>query len=347
MERSTQMTIKVLVVDRSAVRRRSLAEIVDAARGLSVVGVAANLLAAKSLIGGLAPDVLVVAVPLPGEDGVDFLGQLAGLRPMPVVLVSAAGSAASEAAILALESGGATELVSRPRVDDAAGRARFAAELTAKTFVAAKGGGRRTEVPRRVPRLAGAVGNPPIICVGASTGGTDAVRRFLEGMPADCPPILVVQHMPETFTASFAARLNALAAPTVLEARGNEPIEPGMVFVAPGHSHLRIKPAQGGYMTDLFRGPPVNHHRPSVDVLFESAAECVGSRAVGVILTGMGRDGALGLLKMRRAGARTYGQDEASSVVYGMPREADLIGAVEVVSPIDDMARQVLIGVGS
>jgi two-component system chemotaxis response regulator CheB len=199
-------------------------------------------------------------------------------------------------------------------------------------------------------RDAGASGSavrPPvntgrIVFVGASTGGTEAVKTFLQGIPADCPPILVVQHMPESFTGSFAARLNGLCKPRVIEARGGESLTAGTVYIAPGHSHLRIKRGGAGYLTELLSTPPVNRHRPSVDVLFDSAAELVGRNAIGVILTGMGKDGACGLLRMRAAGARTFGQDEASCVVYGMPREAAMIGAVEEVATLDSISRRVL-----
>jgi len=181
-----------------------------------------------------------------------------------------------------------------------------------------------------------------IIFVGASTGGTEAIKQFLQGIPADCPPILVVQHMPESFTASFARRLDSLCKPKIIESKGDEPVASGIVYVAPGHSHLRIKRGAAGYMTELLASPPVNRHRPAVDVLFDSAADLVGRQAVGVIMTGMGKDGAQGLLRMRRAGARTFGQDEASCVVYGMPREAFLIGAVEVQCSLEELACRVM-----
>ncbi|MBS1189649.1 MAG: response regulator receiver modulated CheB methylesterase [Rhodocyclaceae bacterium] len=182
-----------------------------------------------------------------------------------------------------------------------------------------------------------------IIFVGASTGGTEAIKHFLLGMPANCPPILVVQHMPESFTPSFARRLDSLCAPKVIEAQGNEQLENGTVHIAPGHSHLRVRRGGAGYVTELLTTPPVNRHRPAVDVLFDSAAQVVGRQAIGVILTGMGKDGAQGLLRMRQAGGRTFGQDEASCVVYGMPREAFLIGAVEEQCSLDDMARRILL----
>lgn len=181
-----------------------------------------------------------------------------------------------------------------------------------------------------------------IIFVGASTGGTEAVRVFLLGIPSDCPPILIVQHMPESFTGSFAARLDTLCQPRVIEVKGGEAIESGTVYIAPGHSHMQIKRSGAGYVTELLKTPPFNRHRPSVDVLFDSAAEVVGRNAIGVILTGMGKDGACGLLHMRKAGARTFGQNEASCVVYGMPREAAEIGAVEEVASLNELPRKVL-----
>ena len=172
------------------------------------------------------------------------------------------------------------------------------------------------------------------------------MKTFLLGIPADCVPILIVQHMPESFTGSFAARLNSLCKPRVIEAQGGEVLESGVVYIAPGHSHLKIRRTPSGYLTELLKTPPVNRHRPSVDVLFDSAAEIVGKNAIGVILTGMGKDGACGLLRMRQAGARTFGQDEASCVVYGMPREAALIGAVEEVASLGELPRRVLQSLG-
>ncbi len=190
------------------------------------------------------------------------------------------------------------------------------------------------------------VGVGRIVFVGASTGGTEAVKTFLLGIPENCPPIMIVQHMPESFTGSFAARLNSLCKPRVVEAQGGEVLTAGTVYVSPGHSHLRVRRVGGTYMTELLKTAPVNRHRPSVDVLFESAAEIVGRNAIGVILTGMGKDGASGLLKMRQAGARTFGQDEASCVVYGMPREAALIGAVEETASLAMLAQRVLAVLG-
>ena len=205
---------------------------------------------------------------------------------------------------------------------------------------------KQCEATGAVPR--GLLSAGRIVFVGASTGGTEAVKTFLSGIPENCPPILIVQHMPESFTGSFAARLNGLCLPKVIEAKGGEVVVPGTVYVAPGHSHLAIRRsgAGSGYMTELLKTDPVNRHRPSVDVLFDSAAESVGRNAIGVILTGMGKDGAQGLLRMRKAGARTFGQDEGSCVVYGMPREAALIGAVDEVVSLSELSKRVLAALG-
>jgi two-component system chemotaxis response regulator CheB len=181
-----------------------------------------------------------------------------------------------------------------------------------------------------------------LIFVGASTGGTDALKSFLQGLPANCPPVLIVQHMPDTFTGSFARRLDGLCQPKVVEAKQGDAVVAGTIYIAPGHSHMRIRRSGDGFSIDLDQSPPVNRHRPSVDVLFDSAAETVRGQAIGVILTGMGKDGAQGLLRMKRAGARTFGQDEASCVVYGMPREAAAIGAVDEVVALDRMAARVI-----
>lgn len=235
--------------------------------------------------------------------------------------------------------------------DPRAAREKYAGEITDKIRVA-----RSACMPRRaaavVPRLEPDAVLPPVadrvaaaeklIIVGSSTGGTEAIKSFLARMPADCPGILIAQHMPEKFTRSFANRLNGLCRIEVAEARGGERILPGHAFIAPGDAHLLLARSGASYVTALSNGAPVNRHRPSVDVLFRSAAHCAGTNALGVILTGMGRDGAAGMLEMKRAGATTFAQDEASCVVFGMPKEAIAIGAVDHVVPLDDMASRVL-----
>lgn len=345
------MRIKVLVIDDSATMRKLLVELINSAPDIEAVGSAPDALVAREMIKTLNPDVLTLDVQMPKMDGIAFLERLMRLRPMPVVMVSAVTESGSETALRALELG-AVDFIGKPRMDRAQSSEDYARELLDKIRVAYGARPRRAAPaafasPRLEPLPSGVPVRPAtaggkIVFLGASTGGTEAIKAFLAGMPADCAPILIVQHMPENFTASFAARLDHLCAPRVIEVQGGERVEAGVVYVAPGHSHLQIKRAATGYVTELLNSSPVNRHRPSVDVLFDSAADLVGRNAIGVLLTGMGKDGAQGLLRMRHAGARTFGQDEASCVVYGMPREAAQIGAVAEVASLDDMPRRVL-----
>lgn len=340
------MKTRVLVVDDSALMRGLLTEMINQSPDVEVVGAAPDAPTAREMIKALNPDVLTLDVQMPKMDGLEFLERLMRLRPMPVVMVSAFTEAGSETTLRALELG-AVDFIGKPRADSERSMEDYAEELLDKVR-AAKSARLRARVAAapRAP-LPGGAGTGPassrkIIFLGASTGGTEAIKEFLAGVPAHCPPILIVQHMPEAFTASFARRLDSLAAPRVIEAAGNERVEAGTVYVAPGHSHLQIRRSGSGFVTELLATPPVNRHRPAVDVLFDSAAALVGAHAIGVILTGMGKDGAQGLLRMRQAGARTFGQDEASCVVYGMPREAFLVGAVEEQCSLEEMARRVL-----
>lgn len=347
------MKIRVLIVDDSALMRGLLTEMINSAPDMMVVGIAPDAPTAREMIKVLNPDVLTLDVHMPKMDGLEFLERLMRLRPMPVVMVSSSTQAGSETTLKALELG-AIDFIGKPRADNPKVMENYAEELVEK-IRAAKGARLRVRSmtssvvqPAAVPSCSvpRPVANGKIIFVGASTGGTEAIKEFLLRIPADCPPILIVQHMPESFTASFARRLDSLCAPRVLESQGNERLESGTVYIAPGHSHLQIKRGAAGLCTELLATPPVNRHRPAVDVLFDSAASVVGRQAIGVILTGMGKDGAQGLLRMRQAGARTIGQDEASCVVYGMPREAFLVGAVEEQAPLDDIARRALLAAG-
>lgn len=348
------MTTRVLVVDDSAVMRGVLTELIRTADDMEVVGAAPDAHTAREMIKQLSPDVLTLDVQMPGMDGLAFLERLMRLRPTPVVMVSGLTEAGSETTLRALELG-AVDFIGKPRAMTPTSLDEYAEELVEKLRAAKHARLRR--LPHSNSATAGrseqgdaplsgnkgsAHGGGKMIFVGASTGGTEALKELLLGFPENCPPILVVQHMPETFTASFAKRLDSLVRAQVIEAQGGERVTPGMVYIAPGHSHMRIKKAAAGYVTELLQTPPVNRHRPSVDVLFDSAAELVGKSAVGVILTGMGKDGAQGLLRMRQAGARTFGQDEESCVVYGMPREAFLIGAVEQQLALENIAPRVL-----
>ncbi len=341
---------RVLVVDDSALMRSLLSQMINSAPDIEVVGSAPDAPTAREMIKTLNPDVLTLDVQMPKMDGLEFLDRLMRLRPMPVVMVSSFTEAGSDTTLKALELG-AIDFIGKPRSDGGRSMEAYAEELVEK-IRAAKGARLRRPVamPLAAPtvkpvgtvKVGGNGSSGKIIFLGASTGGTEAIKDFLMGVPADCPPILIVQHMPESFTASFARRLDGLCAPQVIESQGNEKVEPGTVYIAPGHSHMTIKRVATGYATELAASPPVNRHRPSVDVLFDSAAALVGKKAVGVILTGMGKDGAQGLLRMRQAGARTFGQDESSCVVYGMPREAFLIGGVEEQYSLEEISRKVL-----
>lgn len=358
------MSIKVLVIDHSYAMCKLLTELISSAADICVIGTAQNAHAANEMIKSMNPDVLTFDMQTSQIDGVTFLEQLMRWRPMPVLIISSLVERGPNLILRALELG-AIDCIDKPWVESQQGADAYVQELLEKIRAAngarlrghflsgmgevgAMGAMGATIMPSSVKSrflTKQATAGGKIIFVGASTGGTEAVKTFLMGIPADCPPILIVQHMPETFTASFAARLDSICQPHIVEAQGGERLAPGTVYIAPGHSHLRIRRDGDGYETELLQTPPVNRHRPSVDVLFDSAAQLVGGEAIGVILTGMGKDGAQGLLRMRQAGGRTFGQDEASCVVYGMPREAAQIGAVEVVASLCDLAPGVLAAV--
>lgn len=328
-----------------------MTEIVNAQPDMEAVGTAHNLSTARELISSLDPDVLTLDVETSKMAGVNFMEKLMRLRPMPVAMLSAPTGSGLEARFRAQEPG-AADFIPKA-VDNAQGMREYAVSIADKIREAASSRGKERAAeavddpdampPSRSNRISP---TEKLIVVGASTGGTEAIRDFLVRLPPDCPGILIAQHMPEMFTRSFADRLDKLCRITVKEAEDNERMLSGHAYVAPGHSHLLVARIGAGFFTRLSQAPPVNRHRPSVDVLFRSAANCAGKAAVGVILTGMGKDGAAGMLEMKRAGSYNFAQDEASSIVFGMPREAIATGGVDEVLPIEDMARRVMAHLG-
>jgi len=348
---------KVLIVDDSAMIRKLIGEIVNAQPDMTCVGAAPDPIVAREMIRNLNPDVLTLDVEMPKMDGLSFLEKLMRLRPMPVVMVSTLTQRGSEMTLRALELG-AVDFVAKPKLDIARGLEAYAEEIAGKIRVAARSRPRRSIPPPEVsPSLkADAVlaqsitriaSTEKLIAIGASTGGTEALKEVLSGLPPDSPGVLVAQHMPEGFTRSFAARLDSICRIRVKEAEDGERVLPGHAYIAPGHSHLLLKRSGANYVCELNQGPPVNRHRPSVDVLFRSVANAAGRNAVGAILTGMGKDGAQGLLELRESGAHTIAQDEATCVVFGMPREAIQVGAAHEVLPLGDISRHLLQALGS
>ena len=342
------MKIKVLIVDDSALIRSVMKEIIGSQPDMEVVGVAPDPLVARELIKQTNPDVLTLDVEMPKMDGLDFLEKLMRLRPMPVVMVSSLTERGSEITMRALELG-AVDFVTKPKISIQTGMRDYTDLIADKIRAAAKARITARTVPtgERAGGALPAIRNPltsseKLIIIGASTGGTEAIREFLMQMPSDCPGILIAQHMPEGFTTSFARRLDSLCKISVREAAGDERILPGHAYIAPGHSHLLLGRSGANYVTKIEQTDPVNRHRPSVDVLFRSAAVSAGKNAVGVILTGMGKDGAAGMLEMKNAGSYNFAQDEASCVVFGMPREAIALGATHEVGPLQALPGMVL-----
>lgn len=345
------MKIKVLIVDDSALIRSVMSEIIASQPDMEVVGVAPDPLVAREMIKQLNPDVLTLDVEMPKMDGLDFLERLMRLRPMPVVMVSSLTERGSEITMRALELG-AVDFVTKPKLSIQSGMREYADLIAEKIRIASKAKIRPRSVSAadvaKIATIALPLMKNPLmsseklIIIGASTGGTEAIKNFLMQMPSDCPGILITQHMPEGFTRSFAKRLDGLCKISVSEAVGGERILPGHAYIAPGHSHLLLARSGANYVTQLDTGPAVNRHRPSVDVLFRSAAVNAGKNAVGVILTGMGKDGATGMLEMKNAGAYNFAQDEASCVVFGMPREAIAIGATHEVGALNELPAKVL-----
>ena len=342
--------IRVLCVDDSALVRGLMTEIINSHDDMEVVAVAPDPLVARELIKQHNPDVLTLDVEMPRMDGLDFLEKLMRLRPMPVVMVSSLTERGGETTLRALELG-AIDFVTKPKLGIRHGMLEYSELIADKIRAAARA---RLRVPAASSQAA-----PParlrspfassekLVIVGASTGGTEAIREVLRPLPPDSPAVLITQHMPAGFTRSFAQRLDALCAVTVREATHGERVLPGHVYLAPGgDTHMKLGRSGANYVIELEASEPVNRHRPSVDVLFHSAASAAGANAIGVILTGMGKDGAAGMLAMRQAGAHTLAQDEASCVVFGMSREAIALGGAAEVVALDAMSERILTRLG-
>ncbi len=332
--------IKILVVDDSAIVRKILTETISAEKDMEVVGTAPDPFVARDKILALRPDVLTLDIEMPRMDGLTFLKKLMVYHPMPVIIISSLTQASAEISMEALRCG-AVEVMAKPGGPYSIGELRHA--LSSKLRAAANARIRRPMVQEAssspaLPQASKTERRPAssnaIIAIGASTGGTEAIRVVLEQLPASTPGVVIAQHIPPVFSAAFAARLNKLCAMEVIEAKDGDEVVPGLALVAPGDFHMVLRRGGAGYCVEVRGGPQVCYQRPSVDVLFSSVAEAAGRDAIGVLLTGMGADGAQGLLRMKQKGARTIAQDEASCVVYGMPREAVKVGAVDTILPL-------------
>ena len=345
---------RVLIVDDSAVVRQILSEILASDPGIEVVGTAADPLLAREKIKRLAPDVITLDVEMPRMDGLAFLENLMRLHPLPVVMISSLTERGADTTLQALALG-AVDFVSKPKLDVTRGLQGYADEIIEKVKTAARSRVRALVRSPVVPKVTlaspGAASAPRpsqfrttdrLIAIGASAGGTEALRVVLEGLPADAPAVVITQHLPATFSTAFAERLDRHSAMAVREAGDGEAVLPGHAYLPPGGKHLRVIRDGARWRCRIDDGPPVNRHKPAVDVLFQSVAQSAGANAIGVILTGMGDDGARGLLQLRQAGAPTLVQDEATSVVWGMPGAAFKLGAAEEQLPLEKIAERLL-----
>jgi two-component system chemotaxis response regulator CheB len=353
------MPIKVLIVDDSALVRALLSELISSQPDMTVVGTAPDPFIARERIKLLDPDVLTLDVEMPRMDGLVFLEKLMRLHPMPVVMVSSLTEKSSDITLRALELG-AFDYVTKPKIDISKGLHDSCHEIVDKIRGAASA--KMKNLVRRPAKLnvekknsadvvlpslnAHILTTEKLVIIGASTGGTEALKDVLTAMPADSPGILITQHMPAAFTSAFASRLDRLCRISVKEARDGDRVLPGHAYIAPGDRHLLLARSGANYITRIADAPPVSRHRPSVDVLFRSAANSAGKNCIGVILTGMGDDGANGMLEMKQAGAHTIAQDEASCVVFGMPKEAIARGGVDEITPLSDIPRRIINALG-
>ena len=341
--------IRVLVIDDSALIRGVMTEILSDDPDITVVGAAPDPYAARDKIKTLNPDVLTLDVEMPKMDGLTFLQKLMAARPMPVVMVSSLTEGGAATTMQALESG-AVDFVTKPTVDIQHGLEDLAHQITSKVKAAAQATVKKRTPPadceERIKALAAQSAmiktTDTLIAIGSSTGGTEALRELLEVLPPNTPPILMTQHMPEHFTKTFANRLNELCQIQVKEAQEGDSVIPGQALLAPGNFHMELRRSGAKYYVTLNQEPPVNRHRPAVDPMFQSVARFAGANSVGVILTGMGNDGAAGMLAMKKAGAFNLAQDEKTCVVFGMPKEAIKAGGVDKILPLPDIPSAIL-----
>lgn len=351
--------IKVLIVDDSALVRQTLVSILESDPQIEIVGVAADPYIAVDKIKECVPDVITLDIEMPRMDGLTFLKKLMSQHPIPVVVISTLTEKGTDSALLALEYG-AVEVLAKPKVNTKILLEQSKIELCDKVKAAALANVKRRTFSARTatsevaPKLSAdaVIGKhtstsmvqttETVIAIGASTGGTEALRVLLEGFPADCPGIVIVQHMPEMFTKQFAQRLNSLCKVSVKEAENGDKVLRGHVLLSPGGKHMMLKRSGAIYHVEIVDGPLVNRHRPSVDVLFRSVARYAGKNVVGAILTGMGDDGARGMLEMKEAGAHTIAQDENSCVVFGMPKEAIKLGGADKILPLSDISKYIM-----
>ena len=341
---------RVVVVDDSALVRSLLTEIINRQADMECVGSASDPFAAREMIRNLNPDVITLDVEMPRMDGIDFLSKLMRLRPMPVVMVSTLTERGAEVTLKALELG-AIDFVAKPKIGVADGLKQLADEITEKVRTASKARVSKPHVPssaaagavpKAAPQSIGRLSTEKLIFIGASTGGTEATKEVLVNLPPDSPGVVITQHMPPGFTKSYANRLDGLCKIRVKEAVDGERILPGHAYIAPGGLHLSVERSGANYIARVTDGEPVNRHKPSVEVLFESAARVVGQNALGIMLTGMGADGAKAMRTMKDAGSYNVCQDEATCVVFGMPREAIAHGAANEVLPLGKIAQHVI-----
>lgn len=337
------MAIRVLIVDDSATARAVLREILESDPSIEVVATASDAFVARDKIVELKPDVICLDVEIPRMDGITFLKRLMHYMPLPVIMVSSLTQSGAKTTLEALEAG-AVDFVGKPHSHIYDGKDEMREELLTKIKLASKAKVRQhiLQDMRQANATSLAETTNKILAIGASTGGTEALKDVLIGLPRNAPGTVIVQHMPANFTGPFAERLNSLCAMEVREARNGDSITPGVVLIAPGDYHMVVRRSGARYYVEIGSGEKISGHRPSADVLLNSVAKIAGANAIGVILTGMGADGARGLLAMRNAGATTIGQNEESCVVYGMPKVAYDIGAVEKQLPLDQIAQGIL-----